>query len=491
MPFKLKRLTNNNHIIIIITMLNGKFYTGLTAGQLNRPRTGVPDRLKSSFFWPDETDSQPSTQFRRGSVQTRASRERGDVVPAAVDITSGDNNSKQMYHKQLESKIEFFDDHLKATPKLRRRGQQNQSSATKASAVTASNKFNDIATAQDISDIAANIRKPSAPAAAATSRSAASHKQSAQAQPTRRKITFDEPPKQSQQRGILKNNNESTGAHQSTHHDKRSASDYKLAPIPVYKQNIVAPRQRTSATRLQLSKSMDNFARLEITGVSVGSSATGATAPQTKRNNVEHERDAKHRHSTERDEPEVGDYPEREYFEKWDTGEDYAPVDDRNDRRSYEKEERAQERSDERPATIVHRVAVESQRRNVNQRNMNTIRADEVDVGYAKHYEDVAEAPRQTTSTRMQRASTVVPDASTQVAAGVGGGGGGISASNHSNGRRYFANEAAVRAHSHLRSNIFFNDNAASDFGGGGGVDRPRSVRESAVARVGVGLPNI
>lgn len=451
-------------IRLVVAMLNGKFYTGLTAKQLNRTQAaGAPDRFKSSFFWPDETDSQPSTQYRASAPRTR--QLSAPVVAGQQQTTVSkqrDVEPRELFHKQLTSKIEFNDD-LKTTPKPRRRG----------------GKFAGIATAQDLSDIAASIEKPQSNGNRTTEHRIENNARKSMAkgttdgahmkaesvkqqQQTRRKITFDEPTTTITKRGILKNNDV-----RSSNSIKRN--DYVVEPIPVYKKNIV---QRAPMTRLQLSKSMDNFARLEITGTAVGTVGDS----KTKRNNVEHEREVHERRAAEKrdvhefeeptDEP---DYPEREYYEKWGAGDADEPV-------TQVEHRQAQQR------TIQHNIDVQgghhhhqqqqhyhnetqshSQGNHHHQRHNQ--RANDV-IGYAKQYADVKQAPVQPVEIVKTPATPLPPPP------------------------RYYANEAAQRAQTHLRSNIFFNDGEVSG-ARFGADDRPRSVRESAVARVGVGLPNI
>lgn len=452
-------------------MLNGKFYTGLTAKQLARPQSGAPvDRLKSSFFWPDETDAQPSTQYRATGRAARQSatvaadkRLAAERANAAADAAAAAaRKPKELFQQQLTSKIEFCDDQ-RLTPKPRRR------------------IIGGIATAQDISDIAASIEKPAATRDRSTNRRKAMQTSigPAKAAPARKTITFAEPRKQ--RPGILKNNE--------VLHAPRI--DYEVEPIPVYKKNIV-PRSNGAANRLQLSKSMDNFARLDI---------SGGGAERTKRNNVEHEREQiehQRRHAAVEPEPTAAaaaaaeeDYPEREYYEKW--GDTTAAADsytttNETGGRSHHQVRSHNVRTEERRATkYVERHANEDEDeptarpaqvrhgRYEEARQHHSRAVDDV-IGYAKHYADVKQAPQTgraqpQTSRRSDEVETVPSPA--------------VSA-----GRRYYPNEAAVRAQSHLRSNIFFNDGPAAH-GGGGADDRPRSVRDAAVCRVVVGLPNI
>lgn len=449
-------------------MLNGKFYTGLTANQMNRTRaSNAPDRFKSSFFWPDETDAQPSTQYRASAPRTRqlsaplAAKQQPQQQRPPAGQTAVAVEPRDLFHKQLTSKIEFNDDLSKTTPKLRRRG-------VGGAKMTAA-----IATAQDFSDIAASIEKPTGNNATTNRTSASSsnvRKSTAHASTTsvkqqpqqqRRKITFDEPTTTTK-RGILKNNE----VRNITTSNKRN--DYNVEPIPVYKKNIVP--HRAPMTRLQLSKSMDNFARLEITGTAIaGHSAPDAKASSSaKRNNVEHEREVRELSQRARrvnvdddddfEEPtDESDYVEREYYEKWGA----ASAGDHDNEKEVMEERSHHHQHYE--TEIEHHS--NSHYNPINQRANN--HNNDV-IGYAKHYADVKQAAIVPVPVPVVIAPAVaVPPP-----------------------QRYYANEAAQRAQTHLRSNIFFDDAEASSRSGPT-VDRPRSVRESAVARVGVGLPNI
>lgn len=474
-------------------MLNGKFYTGLTANQMNRVRG--PDRQKSSFFWPDETDTVPSPNNRSGRARPAAANNQSPAVaksstapstPAGADASAhAHRGAKDLFHKQLTSNIGFYDND---TQQPRRGGRPSRPS-----------KMDDLkALHQDISDIAEQIDKPR-PRAAASSHTKSdefdqddsrarrnTEKTTAKAAiPTSKKISFHEP---ATKKGILKNNEQRASAAAVS----AAAESYSVDQIPTYKKNIT-PTTR----RIQLSKSMDNVTRL------------AKAESVTKRNNVEHEKTV-HRQKFEGSQVESDDNYEPEF-----SANSISYQEEHNDAQTnhgrnvnYSMKEEAQaewsewngEQSTQRTKQHInqqhkssvinntgryhnedyqtrnHKIEVQrfEEHRSTTPPPHPSIRSND-DVGYAKHYAHVAEA-----TTHTGRRPVV---SSTQHGAG------GRSAAINHNHNKVYPNEAAVRAQSHLRSNIFFGDNDI--ISQSVDSDRPRSVRQSAVARVGVGLPNI
>lgn len=85
-------------------MLNGKFFTGLPPKMIDRG-TPRPDRQKSNFFWPDESDESPGSPSPRKSQSSLKTTQKDQrITPNTEEITP-----KNLYHKQLKSKIEFYD----------------------------------------------------------------------------------------------------------------------------------------------------------------------------------------------------------------------------------------------------------------------------------------------------------------------------------------------------------------------------------------------
>ncbi|CAD6992925.1 unnamed protein product [Ceratitis capitata] len=100
-------------------MLNGKFYTGLPPGMIDRGST-QRNRLQSSIFWPDDTkvDSAVETRVkRRNSLQiAQAERPRLRMQSSVSGVDGGggcgdaDVNTRQLFQKEFsKSSIEFLD----------------------------------------------------------------------------------------------------------------------------------------------------------------------------------------------------------------------------------------------------------------------------------------------------------------------------------------------------------------------------------------------
>ncbi|XP_011185262.2 uncharacterized protein DDB_G0287625 [Zeugodacus cucurbitae] len=120
-------------------MLNGKFYTGLPPGMIERGAT-QRNRLQSSIFWPDDTkvDSALETRVkRRNSLQiAQAERPRLHMQASVSGGGDADINTRQLFQKEFsKSSIEFLDnlgDETKARKPLLFRGQR--SAATEVTA---------------------------------------------------------------------------------------------------------------------------------------------------------------------------------------------------------------------------------------------------------------------------------------------------------------------------------------------------------------------
>lgn len=493
-------------------MLNGKFYTGLTANQMNRVRG--PDRQKSSFFWPDETDTVPSPNNRSGRA-SRPSATNHTPSPkssTAPSTPAGDSKAKELFNKQLTSNIGFYDNEPQHQHQHRRNAKPCQTE-----------KLTDLKTlCQDISDIAEQIDKPRRGAITNAAKADTYHHQEDSrirrtektSHPTIKKITFNEPSASAAtKKGILKNNEQNASASVG----EQQQQQYSVDQIPTYKKNITTTP--TITRRIQLSKSVDNMARL----------AKAVEPSISKRNNVEHEKTV-HREKYERShhmmdsddddyeaKPSVRQYDEHYHQDdQTDNGRNvkYSVKEqvhhdewtDRNDgQRRINHHQRTKQQSHHHQQQHHHSSVINNTGRYHNEDYQTKNHNIEVqlfeehrsadspppiinhrsndDVGYAKHYAHVAEAPNNTgrrTITSSNNNNSSSQNGPPQPSAGV-------RSVHHKN--KVYPNEAAVRAQSHLRSNIFFGDN--NDSHSSVETDRPRSVRQSAVARVGVGLPNI
>lgn len=97
-------------------MIKGKFYAGLPSEMMTREKT--VNRQETHFFWPDETDAE--------SVSSRPKRNFSKPTPNATinnntDTTQSDIKPKELVRKQLSSGIEFYDNVNAKTPEARRR----------------------------------------------------------------------------------------------------------------------------------------------------------------------------------------------------------------------------------------------------------------------------------------------------------------------------------------------------------------------------------
>lgn len=97
-------------------MINGKFYTGLPSEMMARSR--VVNRQETNFFWPDESHME--------SVSSKPKRTPSKVTSPIVNYNNDTTDStdikpKELFRKQLTSGIEFYDNVNAKTPESRRR----------------------------------------------------------------------------------------------------------------------------------------------------------------------------------------------------------------------------------------------------------------------------------------------------------------------------------------------------------------------------------
>lgn len=87
-------------------MSDRKFFSGLTAGQMTRQYPNGPNRQRTNFYWPDETDSEqfvPSRNKMRNRSLSTAS------LMSQSQASTDTEESKRRRSQQNESKIEFYD----------------------------------------------------------------------------------------------------------------------------------------------------------------------------------------------------------------------------------------------------------------------------------------------------------------------------------------------------------------------------------------------
>lgn len=238
-------------------MLNGKFYMGLTANQMTR-KIDVVDRQKSSFFWPDETDTVPKT-YRKPTSRNGTPQNATTSSPAATP--DKEIIPKELFHKQLTSKIEFCDDFHKSpqqskrnsstyrsTPKGSLAKQLNTNSATSNDTYIKPNTFVSKIEFYDYDEMPAAVT--STPVAKRYDEVERKSQKSPNSPKNNqydrnKKITFDD---SSLKKSILKNN------------ENRPSPNVEhtiaIDRLPQFKKNIVSKRN--------LSKSVENIAKLEI-----------------------------------------------------------------------------------------------------------------------------------------------------------------------------------------------------------------------------------
>lgn len=100
-------------------MIKGKFYSGLPSEMMTRSR--AVDRQQTNFFWPDETDAESVSESPRKRNITRSTTITTNNNNNNVDTTQSDIKPKELFRKQLSSGIQFYDNVNAKTPESRRR----------------------------------------------------------------------------------------------------------------------------------------------------------------------------------------------------------------------------------------------------------------------------------------------------------------------------------------------------------------------------------
>lgn len=100
-------------------MIKGKFYTGLPEKMMNRSR-GM-DRQQTHFYWPDESKAEETPSRKVRPTKAKASPMTSATVNNSSTTASDDIKPKELFHKQLSSRIEFYDNVDAKTPEARRR----------------------------------------------------------------------------------------------------------------------------------------------------------------------------------------------------------------------------------------------------------------------------------------------------------------------------------------------------------------------------------
>lgn len=466
-----------------LKMINGKFYTGLTNNMMNRTRG--PDRQKSNFFWPTENENAPSEKSsgRRSQQQINNNNQRN-----GSDVPEHSIKPKELFHKQLKSKIEFYDTvDLAESPQQVTPKQSNESyppikQLTKRSNNNTMrndqslNNNNNRNVVQSPDTFTSKIEfydfakdKPEVTVATPIKSAVSGEK---------KKITFHQITSTGQnQKGILKN----------------SPKPESVRNIPVieefknYKKNTV-PRRN-------LSKSVENIS-IKADCYEEETKPNGTVTKEV--NAIQEEYSIPTEKAKTQRHDEYYAHEERRNNFKEPTTIKQAPKLIRNDygyddidRNGYREPSQTYNNSRERKQLSQHDDRhYRSERTNYSYDNNNTRYHNVESYSDGQPPIEVIKKPiipaprnndfdrqidrrnsKNTTYYESETNSRLHQTPQKQY---------GSPTSNKS-----YPNEARGRAHTHLRSNIFFNDDSSYH------EEQPRSIRSSAVCRVGVGLPNI
>ncbi|XP_037052068.1 uncharacterized protein LOC119085724 [Bradysia coprophila] len=528
-------------------MLNGKFYTGLTENQLNR--SAGPNRQKTNFFWPDESETTPkntSPRSRNNDVARKYNAESGEV-----------RNPKELFKTQLSSKIKFYDttDASKTPPSVRK---QNQKRELNRNVYEKNNNFHVNASPIKPKTFESKIEfydfveteKPKEPTAKVNSAKMVHEK---------KKISFDEADEWDKtKKGILKNR------------DVGLRVEHNV-PIDISEHRTFT---RNNGSKLQLSKSMDNVAKLKLSyndDHNDRNEKVNEMANQLNKLNINNKEKINFsRQIQPRYEDDGGDYNAKGYngntkgyndrskyniptrtnerqsqrnsfhglnndnFEF--TEERYSTTKNYDDKGSvrrnsdqYDHKERTNLRKhlhtknntfndrlqatafDETDEFFEEKIPEISRYRNEprnerviqvnvektknipeNGRYRNESRNERVVQVNVEKTKNIPDSGRYRNESRNERvvefqeeATPKIPESSRYRNEPRNERAANIKRSSTINGANDYPNEARRRAHTHLQSNIFFQDDERLQ------QQRPLSIRESAVTRVGVGLPDI
>lgn len=461
---------------------------------MTRKSDGV-DRQKSSFFWPDETDTVPKA-YRKPSSRNGTPQNTTISSPAATP--EREIRPKELFHKQLTSKIEFCDDIQKSplpskrnsaayrfTPKDSPAKNSNNNSTLNES-FTKPNTFVSKIEFYDYDEPTIVTPTPIVKRYEEDNLKSQNTPNSQKNNLTdRKKITFDD---RSVKKSILKNNEVKP--------TMNVEHNIAIERMPQFKKNIVPKRN--------LSKSVENISKLDISSDhsparNNNSNKVSSKEPHSK---MEYRQEQEEHYSTSSNSHSNYEEPSKVVQKSRRTvRNDYNYQDNHGMNNSYTHEETYNDWSDQNGHT---QRSTDNLRQTPNNRTDNRRNSNQTEVyqGYRNspntsklppnlhrdEYDDYS-SPR-SAGRRYTPRSVQYGDSSRREEA---------RSSNHRSDSYHstknyenpvglvipqYPNQASIRAHSHLRSNIFFNDSSYEE-------DRPRSVRESAVARVGVGLPNI
>lgn len=101
-------------------MIKGKFYTGLTSEMMSRSKQ--VNRQATNFFWPDESETVSVTQRPKRTISRASPISTNNNNNNKIDTSQSPNiTPRELSRKQLSSGIEFYDNVNAKTPEARRR----------------------------------------------------------------------------------------------------------------------------------------------------------------------------------------------------------------------------------------------------------------------------------------------------------------------------------------------------------------------------------
>lgn len=95
-----------------IMAINGKFFSGLTDKMMNRT-SNRPDRQRTNLYWPEEEDSIPANEYNHANRTPRMSSSRTSSISydsqGSNNVWENDVNTRDLVKKQQQSNIQFYD----------------------------------------------------------------------------------------------------------------------------------------------------------------------------------------------------------------------------------------------------------------------------------------------------------------------------------------------------------------------------------------------
>lgn len=100
-------------------MIKGKFYTGLTSEMMSRSKQ--VNRQATNFFWPDESETESVTPRSKRITSKQHAPISTNHKNNNTDASQTDISPRELSRKQLSSGIQFYDNVNAKTPESRRR----------------------------------------------------------------------------------------------------------------------------------------------------------------------------------------------------------------------------------------------------------------------------------------------------------------------------------------------------------------------------------